>query len=121
MQIGGVSCDHPEHQVGIAKVVALADVTAFGVYMGLWFPDVERWVWILAVVTVWLMTLSSHARMKRESGTVPFRVSGRDRFVVTKIYYVGNCWGIGGDMRNFAGCASGLLALGARRRCGANP
>lgn len=33
-------------------VVALADVTAFGVYMGFWFPDVERWVWILAVVFV---------------------------------------------------------------------
>lgn len=31
-------------------VVALADVTAFGVYMGFWFPDVERWIWILAVV-----------------------------------------------------------------------
>lgn len=31
-------------------VVALADVTAFGVYMGFWFPDVQRWVWILAVV-----------------------------------------------------------------------
>lgn len=33
-------------------VVALADVTAFGVYMGFWFPEVERWVWILAVVFV---------------------------------------------------------------------
>lgn len=33
-------------------VVALADVTAFGVYMGFWFPQVERWVWILAVVFV---------------------------------------------------------------------
>ncbi|WP_191563325.1 amino acid permease [Janibacter melonis] len=31
-------------------VVALADVTAFGIYMGFWFPDVERWVWILSVV-----------------------------------------------------------------------
>lgn len=31
-------------------VVALADVTAFGVYMGFWFPNVERWIWILAVV-----------------------------------------------------------------------
>ena len=31
-------------------VVALADVTAFGVYMGFWFPDVERWIWVLAVV-----------------------------------------------------------------------
>lgn len=31
-------------------VVALADVTAFGIYMGFWFPDVQRWVWILAIV-----------------------------------------------------------------------
>lgn len=31
-------------------VVALADVTAFGVYMGFWFPDVDRWIWILALV-----------------------------------------------------------------------
>ncbi len=31
-------------------VVALADVTAFGVYMGFWFPNVDRWVWILALV-----------------------------------------------------------------------
>ncbi|MDP5226663.1 MULTISPECIES: amino acid permease [Arthrobacter] len=33
-------------------VVALADVTAFGVYMGFWFPNVERWVWILAAVFI---------------------------------------------------------------------
>ena len=31
-------------------VVALADVTAFGLYMGFWFPDVERWIWVLAIV-----------------------------------------------------------------------
>ncbi|MBC9926619.1 amino acid permease [Leucobacter sp. cx-169] len=31
-------------------VVALADVTAFGLYMGFWFPDVDRWIWVLAVV-----------------------------------------------------------------------
>lgn len=31
-------------------VVALADVTAFGIYMGFWFPDVDRWVWVLAIV-----------------------------------------------------------------------
>ncbi|MFC4222682.1 amino acid permease [Lysinibacter cavernae] len=31
-------------------VVALADVTAFGVYMGFWFPNVERWIWILAII-----------------------------------------------------------------------
>lgn len=33
-------------------VVCLADVTAFGVYMGFWFPDVPRWVWVLAIVFV---------------------------------------------------------------------
>ncbi|WP_067198547.1 amino acid permease [Microbacterium sp. XT11] len=31
-------------------IVALADVTAFGVYMGFWFPDVDRWVWVAAVI-----------------------------------------------------------------------
>lgn len=31
-------------------VVAIADVTAFGVYMGFWYPDVARWVWIVAVI-----------------------------------------------------------------------
>ncbi|WYY09492.1 amino acid permease [Gordonia hydrophobica] len=33
-------------------VVCLADVTAFGVYMGFWFPEVPRWVWVLAIVFV---------------------------------------------------------------------
>jgi histidine transporter len=31
-------------------IVCLADVTAFGVYMGFWFPDVERWKWVLSIV-----------------------------------------------------------------------
>ncbi|OYD66881.1 amino acid permease [Rhodococcus sp. OK302] len=31
-------------------IVALADVTAFGVYMGFWFPEVPRWIWVLAIV-----------------------------------------------------------------------
>lgn len=31
-------------------VVCLADVTAFGVYMGFWFPDVPRWIWVLAII-----------------------------------------------------------------------
>lgn len=33
-------------------IVALADVTAFGVYMGFWFPDAPRWIWVLAVIFV---------------------------------------------------------------------
>ena len=31
-------------------IVCLADITAFGVYMGFWFPDVPRWIWVLAIV-----------------------------------------------------------------------
>ncbi|MFJ2317053.1 amino acid permease [Glutamicibacter sp. NPDC087661] len=31
-------------------IVAIADVTAFGIYMGFWFPQVAQWIWVLAVV-----------------------------------------------------------------------
>lgn len=31
-------------------IVCLADVTAFGIYMGLWFPDVPQWIWVLSIV-----------------------------------------------------------------------
>ncbi|WMN20682.1 MULTISPECIES: amino acid permease [Pseudomonas] len=33
-------------------VVCLADVTAFGIYMGFWFPDTPRWIWVLGIVCV---------------------------------------------------------------------
>lgn len=31
-------------------IVAIADVTAFGIYMGFWFPEVARWTWVLGIV-----------------------------------------------------------------------
>lgn len=31
-------------------VVCLADVTAFGLYMGFWYPDVPRWTWVMSIV-----------------------------------------------------------------------
>lgn len=31
-------------------IVSLADVTAFGIYMGLWFPDAPQWVWVLSII-----------------------------------------------------------------------
>ncbi|SDK77845.1 histidine:proton symporter, AAT family [Pseudomonas delhiensis] len=31
-------------------IVCLADVTAFGIYMGFWFPEVPRWIWVLSVI-----------------------------------------------------------------------
>ncbi|MCG2573789.1 amino acid permease [Acinetobacter sp. ME22] len=31
-------------------IVAIADVTAFGIYMGFWFPNVPHWIWVLSVI-----------------------------------------------------------------------
>ncbi|GLU41380.1 MULTISPECIES: amino acid permease [Pseudomonas] len=31
-------------------IVCLADVTAFGIYMGFWFPEVPRWIWVLSII-----------------------------------------------------------------------
>ncbi|CAJ0714611.1 MULTISPECIES: amino acid permease [Ralstonia] len=31
-------------------IVCLADVTAFGIYMGFWFPEVPQWLWVLGIV-----------------------------------------------------------------------
>lgn len=33
-------------------IVGIADVTAFGIYMGVWFPDVPHWMWVLSVVLI---------------------------------------------------------------------
>ena len=33
-------------------IVAIADVTAFGIYMGVWFPTVPHWIWVLSVVLI---------------------------------------------------------------------
>jgi AAT family amino acid transporter len=31
-------------------VTCIAEITAVGIYMGLWFPDVPRWIWALAAL-----------------------------------------------------------------------
>lgn len=33
-------------------LVAIADVTAFGIYMSVWFPTVPNWIWVLSVVLI---------------------------------------------------------------------
>ncbi|MBG6244143.1 proline-specific permease ProY [Candidatus Symbiopectobacterium sp. 'North America'] len=33
-------------------IVAITDVTAFGIYMSVWFPDVPHWIWVLSVVLI---------------------------------------------------------------------
>ncbi|MFH7391255.1 proline-specific permease ProY, partial [Pseudomonas syringae pv. tagetis] len=32
------------------RIVCLAYVTAFGIFMGFWFPDLPRWIWVLGIV-----------------------------------------------------------------------
>lgn len=33
-------------------IVVIADVTAFGIYMGVWFPEVPQWIWFLNMVLI---------------------------------------------------------------------
>ncbi len=33
-------------------IVGMADVTACRYYMGFWFPEVARWIWVLGIVSV---------------------------------------------------------------------
>ncbi|MFB6422107.1 MAG: proline-specific permease ProY [Candidatus Malihini olakiniferum] len=33
-------------------IVAISDVTAFGIYMNTWFPDVPHWIWVTIVVLI---------------------------------------------------------------------
>ncbi|WP_370932981.1 amino acid permease [Amycolatopsis sp. cg13] len=33
-------------------IVCVADVTALAVYMGFWFPDVPRWIWVVLTILV---------------------------------------------------------------------
>ncbi|WP_457913753.1 proline-specific permease ProY [Candidatus Gillettellia adelgis] len=33
-------------------IVSVADVTAFGIYMGFWFPDMPQWIWVFGVVLI---------------------------------------------------------------------
>ena len=33
-------------------IVALADLTAIGIYMKLWFPDVSQWVWVAVTLLI---------------------------------------------------------------------
>ncbi len=33
-------------------LVCAADVTAFGIYMGFWFPGVPQWLWVLGIIII---------------------------------------------------------------------
>lgn len=33
-------------------VTCMAEITAVGIYMGFWFPDVPRWIWVLSALVI---------------------------------------------------------------------
>ena len=107
-------------------IVCLADVTAFGIYMGFWFPEVARWIWVLGIVLLigglnlcsvkvfgemefWLSLLKVAAivaMILAGFGIMLFGIgtSGSSDAVATGI---SNLWSFGGFMPNGVG---GLIA-----------
>ncbi|MGK2946644.1 MAG: proline-specific permease ProY [Candidatus Malihini olakiniferum] len=78
-------------------IVAIADVTAFGIYMSVWFPDVPRWIWVLSVVlmmgTINLMSIKIFGEM--EFWLSFFKVAMIIIMIVTGVWVI--VWGIGND------------------------
>lgn len=49
-------------------VTGIAEITAVGIYMGVWFPDVPRWIWALAALvamgSVNLLTVKAYGEIE---------------------------------------------------------
>lgn len=105
-------------------IVCLADVTAFGIYMGFWFPEVARWVWVLGVVFLigglnlcnvkvfgemefWLSLLKVGAIVAMILGGFGIMLFGIHSAGETQASGLSNLWAHGGFMPNGIG---GLIA-----------
>ncbi len=105
-------------------IVCLADVTAFGIYMGFWFPDVARWVWVLGIVFLigglnlcnvkvfgemefWLSLLKVGAIVAMILGGFGIMLFGIHSAGETQASGLSNLWAHGGFMPNGVG---GLVA-----------
>ncbi|WP_095186142.1 amino acid permease [Pseudomonas sp. Irchel 3H9] len=105
-------------------IVCLADVTAFGIYMGFWFPDVARWVWVLGIVFLigglnlcnvkvfgemefWLSLLKVGAIVAMILGGFGIMLFGIHSAGETQASGLSNLWAHGGFMPNDVG---GLIA-----------
>ncbi|MGA9704663.1 amino acid permease [Pseudomonas sp.] len=105
-------------------IVCLADVTAFGIYMGFWFPDVARWVWVLGIVFLigglnlcnvkvfgemefWLSLLKVGAIVAMILGGFGIMLFGIHSAGETQASGISNLWAHGGFMPNGIG---GLVA-----------
>ncbi|WP_223496694.1 amino acid permease [Pseudomonas sp. A-RE-26] len=105
-------------------IVCLADVTAFGIYMGFWFPEVARWVWVLGIVFLigglnlcnvkvfgemefWLSLLKVGAIVAMILGGFGIMLFGIHSAGETQAVGLSNLWAHGGFMPNGVG---GLIA-----------
>ncbi|MDY7567591.1 amino acid permease [Pseudomonas sp. RTC3] len=108
-------------------IVCLADVTAFGIYMGFWFPDVPRWIWVLSIVFLigalnlcsvkvfgetefWLSLLKVSAIVAMilgGLGIMLFGISSSGVSTPETVAGISNLWAHGGFMPNGIG---GLIA-----------
>ena len=105
-------------------IVCLADVTAFGIYMGFWFPEVARWVWVLGIVFLigglnlcnvkvfgemefWLSLLKVAAIVAMILGGFGIMLFGINSANAEHATGVSNLWAHGGFMPNGIG---GLIA-----------
>ena len=105
-------------------IVGMADVTAFGIYMGFWFPEVSRWIWVLGIVSVvgglnlcnvkvfgemefWLSLLKVGAIVAMILGGFGIMLFGISSAPGAQATDISNLWTQGGFMPNGMG---GLIA-----------
>jgi histidine transporter len=105
-------------------IVGMADVTAFGIYMGFWFPAVDRWIWVLGIVSVvgglnlcnvkvfgemefWLSLLKVAAIVAMILGGFGIMLFGISTAPGAQATDISNLWSHGGFMPNGVG---GLIA-----------
>jgi histidine transporter len=105
-------------------IVGMADVTAFGIYMGFWFPEVARWIWVLGIVSVvgglnlcnvkvfgemefWLSLLKVAAIVAMILGGFGIMLFGITTAPGAQATDISNLWSHGGFMPNGVG---GLIA-----------
>lgn len=105
-------------------IVCLADITAFGLYMGFWYPDVPRWIWVLSIVCFigainlcavkifgelefWLSLLKVAAIVAMIAGGLGIMLFGFGLGADSAATGVHNLWEHGGFMPNGLG---GLIA-----------
>ncbi|MGH8350549.1 MAG: amino acid permease [Pseudomonas sp.] len=105
-------------------IVGMADVTAFGIYMGFWFPEVSRWICVLGIVSVvgglnlcnvkvfgemefWLSLLKVAAIVAMILGGFGIMLFGISSAPGAQATDISNLWTQGGFMPNGVG---GLIA-----------